>query len=111
MSGSAQREVPAITLGVEEELFLVDPGTRDLLAEPDPGILAACESRRVVIEAAEEHGAAVMAASTHPFAQWRIPLKGSKRGEPAELSMMRRRTAPRERWFKNRLPAGHPRDG
>ena len=110
MSGSAHREVPEITLGVEEELFLVDPDTRDLLAEPDPGILAACErrrgphkvvpeflraqletntrvcgsvaeacealreTRRVVIEAAEEHGAAVMAASTHPFAQWRTQL-------------------------------------
>ena len=32
-----------ITLGVEEEFFLVDPNTRDLVADPDPGILAACE--------------------------------------------------------------------
>ena len=32
-----------ITLGVEEEFFLVDPNTRDLLADPDPGILAVCE--------------------------------------------------------------------
>ena len=33
----------AITLGVEEEFFLIDPDTRDLLADPDPGIFAACE--------------------------------------------------------------------
>ncbi len=32
-----------ITLGVEEEFFLVDPATRDLLADPDEGIFAACE--------------------------------------------------------------------
>lgn len=32
-----------ITLGVEEELFLVDPGSRDLLVDPDAGIFEACE--------------------------------------------------------------------
>ena len=97
---------PAITLGVEEEFFLVDPRSRDLLADPDPGIFELCErqsgphkvvrellrsqietntrvcgsvaelrqalreTRRTVIDAAERHGAAVMAASTHPFANW-----------------------------------------
>ena len=96
-----------ITLGIEEEFFLVDPESRDLLADPDPGIFEAChenrgphrvvreflraqietntrvcgsvselrtalrETRRLVIEAARAHGAAVMAASTHPFALWR----------------------------------------
>ena len=29
------------------------------------------ETRRIVIEAAEAHGAAVLGSSTHPFAQWR----------------------------------------
>ena len=38
-----QRSEPAITLGVEEEFFLVDPQSRDLLADPDPAIFAACE--------------------------------------------------------------------
>ena len=33
----------AITLGVEEELFLVDPSSRDLLADPDVGIFETCE--------------------------------------------------------------------
>ena len=33
----------AITLGVEEEFFLVDPGTRDLIASPDEAIFEACE--------------------------------------------------------------------
>ena len=105
-----------ITLGVEEEFFLVDPETRDLLADPDEGIFAACEqaggphkvvheflrsqietntrvcgsvgevrqalreTRRLVIEAAERHGAKVMAASTHPFASWRsqAPTPGER---------------------------------
>ncbi len=96
----------AITLGVEEEFFLVDPKTRDLLPVPDPRIFESCEknrgdhkvvaeflrsqiettsrvcisvedvrlalmeTRRMVIDAASQHGAAVLAASTHPFAAW-----------------------------------------
>ena len=28
----------SITLGVEEEFFLIDPETRDLLPDPDPRI-------------------------------------------------------------------------
>ncbi len=35
-----------ITLGVEEEFFLVDPDTRDLEPDPDPGIFEACERDR-----------------------------------------------------------------
>ena len=34
---AAGRDDPAITLGIEEEFFLIDPVSRDLLAEPDPG--------------------------------------------------------------------------
>ena len=107
MTEAASREDFAITLGVEEEFFIVDPGSRDLIADPNPAIFDTCEktrgphkimheflrsqietntrvcesvselsqalreSRRVVIEAAERHGATVMAASTHPFASWR----------------------------------------
>ena len=107
MTGAAQGTEPPVTLGIEEEFFLVDPHSRDLLADPDPGIFDACEknsgrhkvvrellrsqietntrvcdsvtelgaalreTRRIVIEAAERHGAAAMAASTHPFAAWR----------------------------------------
>ena len=105
-----------ITLGVEEEFFLVDPETRDLLADPDEGIFEACErgggphkvvheflrsqietntrvcnsvadvrtalreTRRLVVEAAETHGARVMAASAHPFASWReqAPTPGER---------------------------------
>ena len=99
-----------ITLGVEEEFFLVDPDTRDLESNPNPGIFEACErnrgphtvahevlrtqietstrvcgsvreaceavreTRRLVIEAAAEHGVAVLAASTHPFAEWKSQL-------------------------------------
>ena len=96
-----------IKLGIEEEFFLVDPESRDLLADPDLRIFELCEAqggphkfvreflrtqiesnsrvcesvaevrtalletRQVVIQAAETYGAAVMAASTHPFADWR----------------------------------------
>ena len=106
MTAGADQDDLAITLGVEEEFFLVDPDTRDLLADPAPGIFELCEEtsgphkvvrellrpqietntrvcgsiaelrqalhevRSVVIEAAKRHGAAVMAASTHPFAKW-----------------------------------------
>ena len=97
----------AITLGVEEEFFLVDPDSRDLIADPDPAILEACaaaagphrvtteflrsqvetntrvcasiaelrealaETRSIVVDAAERHGAWAMATSMHPFADWR----------------------------------------
>lgn len=106
-SPTADRDHPPVTLGIEEEFFLVDPDSRDLLADPDPGIFEACnenrgphkvvreflrsqietntrvcgsvselrealrETRGLVIEAARRYGAAVMAASTHPFAVWR----------------------------------------
>ena len=97
----------AITLGVEEEFFLVDPDSRDLIADPDPAILEACaaaagphrvtteflrsqvetntrvcgsiaelraalaETRSIVVDAAERHGAWALATSMHPFADWR----------------------------------------
>ena len=110
MTGAVNEGDLTITLGVEEEFFLVDPESRDLLPDPDPGIFDACEknrgphkvvreffrtqietntrvcesvadvraalgeTRRLVIEAAERHGAAVMAASTHPFAAWKAQV-------------------------------------
>ena len=99
-----------ITLGVEEEFFLVDPESRDLIADPDPAIFETCErasgphtvvheflrsqietntrvcanfaelrralneTRQLVIDAAREYKVAVIASSTHPFADWRIQL-------------------------------------
>ena len=103
-----------ITFGIEEEFFLVDPDSRDMIADPDPGIFDWCEknrgphgfvheflrsqietntrvcesvadlraalkeTRRVVTEAAARHGAAVMAASTHPFAAWESQMSTPK---------------------------------
>ena len=97
---------PAITFGLEEEFFLVDPESRDLIVDPDPALFEACErnsaphkvvhellrsqietntrvchsvvelgtaaneTRALVIGTAARFGAAVMGASTHPFAQW-----------------------------------------
>ena len=103
-----------ITLGVEEEFFLIDPESRDLIADPDPAIFETCErasgphtvvreflrsqietntrvcanftelrealteTRRLVIDAAQHHEIAVIASSTHPFANWRMQLPTPK---------------------------------
>ncbi len=96
MSRSNSDDDLPITLGIEEEFFLIDPDSGDLLRDPDPRIFEAgaaragphgvvheflrspietntevCDSvatRRLVIEAARGCGAEVLAASTHPFA-------------------------------------------
>ena len=92
---SLARQELAVTLGVEEELFLVDSDAgifeacertggshrvvRDLLRsqiETNTRVcgsvaelrMALCETRQIVIAAAGQYGAAAMAASTHPFA-------------------------------------------
>ncbi|MYF05959.1 MAG: hypothetical protein F4230_13720 [Holophagales bacterium] len=114
MSSSQPGDNVTITLGVEEELFLVDPDSRDLLSDPDPGIFEACgeaaggqkivheflrsqietntavhdsvagvreglkAARRLVVEAARAHGAAVIAAAAHPFAAWEAQLPTPK---------------------------------
>ena len=114
MNASRSSDNMTITLGVEEELFLIDPETRDLLSDPDPRIFEACDraagreqvvreflrsqietntavhesvaglreglkaSRRIVVEAARAHGAEVMAASSHPFADWESQLPTAK---------------------------------
>ena len=106
MKSPASVEDLTITLGVEEEFFLVDPESRALLADPDPQIFETCkanqgphkvvheflrsqieistrvctsvddvrsalmETRRVMIDGAAQHGVALMASSTHPFAAW-----------------------------------------
>ncbi len=113
-SGAGNGDGLGVTLGVEEEFFLVDPESRDLLVDPDLGIFETCEknsgphkvvrellrtqvetntrvcesvadvrkalreTRRLVVGAAEEHGAALMAASTHPFAPWRAQVTTPK---------------------------------
>ncbi|MCY4094871.1 MAG: carboxylate-amine ligase [Gammaproteobacteria bacterium] len=112
------------TIGVEEEFFLVDPATRDLISQPTEAIFEACErnagphrivheflntqietntkvctsigelrgalleTRRIVLNAANEHGAAVIAASMHPFAKWQEQSPTPKeRYEEFELRM------------------------
>ena len=108
MIRDSNKDELGISLGVEEEFFLVDPESRDLLSDPDPAIFETCEknrgphkvvhellrsqvetntkvcgsvselreamrdTRRIVIQAAEQSGAAVLAASTHPFAAWEL---------------------------------------
>ena len=43
MTEATGRDELAAELGVEEEFFLVDPETRDLLSDPDRGIFEECE--------------------------------------------------------------------
>ena len=103
--GSETNELD-ITLGIEEEYFLVDHELRTVIADPDPGILRQCEERRgnnkfvrellrsqieantrvcrsisevresltgmrrVAREAAQAHGAEIIASSMHPISAW-----------------------------------------
>ena len=46
MTSPAATEDLSITLGVEEEFFLIDPESKDLLTDPDPQIFAACQARQ-----------------------------------------------------------------
>ncbi len=46
MTEGSSADALAITLGVEEEFFLIDPDTRDLLADPDRSIFEYCEKNR-----------------------------------------------------------------
>ena len=39
-----------ITLGIEEELMIVDPRSRDVVADPDEGIMAKASEHRMVNE-------------------------------------------------------------
>ncbi len=112
------------TIGVEEEFFLVDPNTRDLISQPTEAIFEACErnagphrivheflntqietntkvctsiaelrealleTRSIVLHAAHEHNAAVIAASMHPYAKWQEQSPTPKeRYEEFELRM------------------------
>jgi len=96
---------PSFTVGIEEEFFLVDRVTRDLVTDPTTHLVEAAEKqmpgqispeflrcqievgtkvcksvpeagadlralRNAVRSAAMEDGKAMIAASTHPFAQW-----------------------------------------
>ncbi len=98
-------EEPTFTIGVEEEYFVVDPETRDLVPGLPDALLKALENppvgmtapefmrsqieigtpvskdvtelaehlavmRRFVSDTVSEHGMAIIAASTHPFAVW-----------------------------------------
>ncbi|MEM7653166.1 MAG: carboxylate-amine ligase [Pseudomonadota bacterium] len=96
---------PSFTVGIEEEFFLVDRVSRDLVTDPTTHVVEAAEKqmpgqispeflrcqievgtkvcksvpeagadlralRNAVRSAAMEDGKAMIAASTHPFAQW-----------------------------------------
>jgi carboxylate-amine ligase len=97
---------PPFTVGIEEEFFLVDRETRDVVTDPPDGIMEECQTRThdlvrpeflisqievgtrvsrtireagedlgrlrgTVAEVADRHGLAPLAASTHPFSEWR----------------------------------------
>jgi glutamate---cysteine ligase / carboxylate-amine ligase len=96
---------PSFTIGIEEEYWVVDRQTRDLVLDMPADLIAACDAiamgmvspefmrsqievgtpvganiketaehlaslRRLIADVVTEHGMALVAASTHPFAQW-----------------------------------------
>lgn len=96
---------PTFTLGIEEEYWLVDLESRDLVSDPPPDFIKACKKqlgphvatefmrcqievgtgvcadadaarrelaamRGALISLAAAHGMTLLAASTHPFAEW-----------------------------------------
>ena len=112
-----------LTLGIEEELMVVDADTGDAVADPDPAIFETCaanrgphqvvnellrsqietgtrvcssiaelraslrETRRIVVDGARRHGAALIASSTHPFARWyEQRVTARRRFEEAEIA-------------------------
>jgi carboxylate-amine ligase len=116
---------PRYTIGIEEELMILDPSSLDLLSgieamlgedppsgqiqsellesvleiatAPCPDIASASEDlialRGLVRERAEEHGFAIGAAGTHPFARWedqRIVGDDRYRGLVRELGFVAR---------------------
>ncbi len=105
---------PRFTVGIEEEYFVVDRTTRDLVVDLPEDLLAELdhppvgaispeyirsqveigtpvaadvieagaylrEMRRFVSDVVGEHGMAIIAASTHPFAEWGAQLRTNKR--------------------------------
>ena len=54
MNSPAHVDDLSITLGVEEEFFLVDPDSRDLLADPDPQIFETCKANQGVHKVVHE---------------------------------------------------------
>ncbi len=106
---------PSLTVGIEEEYLLVDPNTRNLVADPPgelwdearthlggrvtPELLRAQieigtlphqrisdvgadlrDLRKTLAETARNHGARIIASSTHPFALWweQMPSEGER---------------------------------
>ncbi len=96
---------PSFTIGIEEEYWVVDRNTRDLVTDTPPDLIAACDAiaigmvspefmrsqievgtpvghnikevaehlgnlRRLISDVVTRHNMALVAASTHPFAQW-----------------------------------------
>ncbi len=105
---------PRFTIGIEEEYFVVDRSTRDLVSELPKSILAELarppvgdtspefirsqieigtpvsqnvgelqeylvEMRRFVSQVVSSHDMAIIAASTHPFAEWGTQKRTNKR--------------------------------
>ena len=109
-SGTLAETQEKFSVGIEEEYLLIDPETRDLVADPSDDVFKDCETaidpdiggvrpeflrgqievgtavcysideartqlsilRRTVSEVAESHGMKIIAAATHPFANWSI---------------------------------------
>ncbi|MEM1399996.1 MAG: carboxylate-amine ligase [Pseudomonadota bacterium] len=114
------KDEPSFSIGMEEEYLLIDPVSRDLVAEPPASLLSECQdqlggkagpeffrsqieidtpvshsmaelrdnlirSRQAVTSIANRHDLTIIAASTHPFAQW-MPQKTTQRDRYQKLA-------------------------
>src|SRR6478609_243385 len=65
---------PSYTIGIEEELMILDAETLEIATQPCRNTAEAGEQlrglRRAVGEVAQDNGLTTGAAGTHPFAMW-----------------------------------------
>ena len=93
MTGSPETQDLAITLGVEEEFFLVDPESRDLVADPDEGIFEACERSGGPHKVVHEFLRSQIETNTRGVRLGGGRARGAERGPGSWSSRRRRRTA------------------
>ena len=95
-----------ITLGVEEEFFLVDPETRDVLADPDRDIFEMCKRTRGPNRVVGEFLRSQIETNTHvcaSMAELRQALRETRR---VVCDAAARATAPRF-WRPPRIRSPH----
>ena len=100
---------PSLSIGIEEEYMLVDPGTRELISSPDPTFLAACKealgsnASRELLQAQVEVGTSVcpdIAAARAELVRLRGTVGGIARRHG--MAIIAASTHPTARWTVQR---------